>query len=176
VNVSRLSKRLSRAITISWRDQPTRYDIEALQANVRRVGLVIRIRWSLIFVLVVYSLVAGAAYATRMPMSELASRMAIPAVALVLVVLYNTYYQLNYRRLANIAVWNNLQLALDAVVVTVLVYFSGGVNSWFWSMYALFIPRTSRSPAGRFTSTPPSWPCGGAGRWRCCLAPQPCAR
>ena len=139
MNASRLTKRLTRALTISWRDQPTRYDIEALQANVRRVGLVVRIRWSLIFVLVLYSAVAGFAYVTRMPAGELASLMAIPALTLGFVVVYNTYYQLNYRRLANIAVWNNLQLALDAVVVTVLVYFSGGVNSWFWSMYALFI-------------------------------------
>ena len=65
--------------------------------------------------------------------------MVVPAIALGCVVLYNSFYALNYRRLGNIAVWNNLQLALDALVVTILVYFSGGVNSWFWSMYALFI-------------------------------------
>jgi diguanylate cyclase (GGDEF)-like protein len=124
---------------VSWREQPTRYDIEALQANTRRVGLVVRIRWALLVVLVVYSLLAGAAYASRMAPGELASRMAIPAVALGFVVLYNSFYQLNYRRLGNIAVWNNLQLTLDAIVVTVLVYYSGSVNSWFWMMYSLFI-------------------------------------
>jgi len=124
---------------VSWREQPTRYDIEALQANIRRVGLVVRIRWALLIVLVVYSTLAGLAYVSVMPVAELASRMAIPAVALGFVVVYNTFYQLNYKRLGNIAVWNNLQLALDALVVTVLVYFSGGVSSWFWSMYSLFI-------------------------------------
>jgi diguanylate cyclase (GGDEF)-like protein len=103
------------------------------------VGLVIRVRWALLIVLVIYSLLAGAAYITVMPLSELASRMLIPALALGFVALYNTFYQLNYRRLGNIAVWNNLQLALDAIVVTVLVYYSGGVSSWFWSMYSLFI-------------------------------------
>ncbi len=136
---SRLRKRIARALMVSWREQPTRYDIEAVQANTRRVGLVIRVRWALLAVLVVYSLLAGAAYITVMPLSELASRMLIPALALVFVALYNTFYQLNYRRLGNIAVWNNLQLALDAFVVTVLVYYSGGVSSWFWSMYSLFI-------------------------------------
>ena len=65
--------------------------------------------------------------------------MTIPAIALGFVVLYNTFYQLNYKRLGNIAVWNNLQLTLDAIVVTVLVYYSGSVNSWFWMMYSLFI-------------------------------------
>jgi diguanylate cyclase (GGDEF)-like protein len=124
---------------VSWREQPTRYDIEALQANIRRVGLVVRIRWALLIVLVVYSTLAGLAYLSVMSFGELASRMAIPAVALGFVVVYNTFYQLNYKRLGNIAVWNNLQLALDALVVTVLVYFSGGVSSWFWSMYSLFI-------------------------------------
>ena len=60
-------------------------------------------------------------------------------MALLFVVVYNTFYQLNYKRFGNIAVWNNLQLTLDAIVVTVLVYYSGGVSSWFWSMYSLFI-------------------------------------
>lgn len=124
---------------VSWREQPTRYDIEALQANTRRVGLVVRVRWVLIGLLALYSLLAGTLYAARISVAELSSLMVIPAVTLGCVVLYNTYYTLNYKRLANIAVWNNLQLALDAIVVTILVYFSGGVNSWFWSMYALFI-------------------------------------
>jgi len=124
---------------VSWREQPTRYDIEALQANTSRVGRVISVRWALVIVLVVYSAIAGAAYLSVMPIPELATRMIIPALALGFVVLYNTFYQINYKRLGNIAVWNNLQLALDALVVSVLVYYSGGVSSWFWSMYSLFI-------------------------------------
>ncbi len=135
----RLRKRIARTLMVSWRDQPTRYDIEALQANVRRVGLVVRVRWMLIGVLALYSFFAATLYATRIPPLELAQLMAIPALTLGFVVLYNTFYALNYRRLGNIAYWNNLQLGLDALVVTVLVYFSGGVNSWFWSMYSLFI-------------------------------------
>ena len=139
VSPSRLRKRILRWLVVSWREQPTRYDIEALQENVGRVGLVVRVRWVLLLVLIVYSVVAGGLYTTRMPFGELVSLMAIPAVALSFVVIYNSFYAMNYRRLGNIAVWNNLQLALDALVVTVLVYFSGGVNSWFWSMYSLFI-------------------------------------
>jgi diguanylate cyclase (GGDEF)-like protein len=136
---SRLQKKIARSLMVYWREQPTRYDIEALQDNIRRVGLVVHIRWVLLVVLVVYSALAGAAYTTVMSISRLAGLMAIPAVALGFVVLYNSFYQANYRRLGAIAVWNNLQLALDAIVVTVLVYYSGGVASWFWSMYPLFI-------------------------------------
>ena len=124
---------------VSWREQPTRYDIEALQANIQRVGRVIRVRWALVIVLVVYSTIAGAAYLSVLPIAELAARMLIPALALGFVVLYNAFYQVNYKRLGNIVVWNNLQLALDALVVSLLVYYSGGVSSWFWSMYSLFI-------------------------------------
>ena len=128
-----------RALMVSWREQPTRYDIEAVHANTRRVGLVIRIRWALLVVLVLYSALAGLAYTASLSITELASRMLIPAMALLVVVMYNTFYQLNYKRLGNIAVWNNLQLTLDAIVVSILVYYSGGVSSWFWSMYSLFI-------------------------------------
>ena len=53
--------------------------------------------------------------------------------------LYNTYYQRTYRRFGNIAVFNHAQLLLDVVVVTLLVYYSGGVYSWFDAMYLLFI-------------------------------------
>lgn len=135
----RLQKRLARRLVVSWREQPTRYDIEALQANIRRVGLVVRVRWMLITMLALYSVLAGLLYLSHMKLEQLVGLMTLPALALGFVVLYNTYYSLNYRRLGNIAVWNNLQLGLDALVVTVLVYYSGGVNSWFWSMYALFI-------------------------------------
>lgn len=135
----RLQKRLARSLVVSWREQPTRHDIEALQANIRRVGLVVRVRWMLLFVLAFYSVVGGFLYTRHIEIAELVSLMQVPAVALGFVVLYNTFYTLNYRRLGNIAVWNNLQLGLDALVVTVLIYFSGGVNSWFWTMYALFI-------------------------------------
>jgi diguanylate cyclase (GGDEF)-like protein len=124
---------------VSWREQPTRYDIEAMQDNIRRVGLVIRLRWALIVVLVTYSAFGALAYASRMQPGELTSRMLIPAVALGFVVLYNAFYQSTYRRLGNISPLNHLQLAFDAIVVTVLVYYSGGINSWFWSMYSLFI-------------------------------------
>lgn len=136
---SRLRKRIARALVVSWREQPTRYDIEALQANIRRVGLVIRLRWALVAVLVIYSVLAGLAYTWRVPASELTTRMLVPAIVLGFVVLYNTFYQLNYKRLGNVALWNHLQLGLDAVVVTVLVYYSGSVHSWFWSMYPLFV-------------------------------------
>jgi hypothetical protein len=46
---------------------------------------------------------------------------------------------MTYRRLGNIAILNHAQLLFDVIVVTVLVYYSGGVHSWFYAMYALFV-------------------------------------
>ncbi len=136
---SRLTKSLLRKAMVSWRDEPTRYDIEALQANTERVGLVIRLRWVLVAVLAVFSLVGGWVYSLEVPPAELVDNMRIPALAIAFVVLYNTYYALTYRRLGNIAFLNHAQLLFDVIVVTVLVYYSGGVHSWFYAMYALFV-------------------------------------
>jgi len=124
---------------VSWREQPTRYDIEAMQANMRRVGLVIRVRWAIVAALTVFSVFAASAYAVQTPWSELWANMRVPAAALVFVLVYNTYYQLTYKYLGNIAILNHAQLVFDTLVVTVLVYYSGGVHSWFWAMYPLFI-------------------------------------
>ena len=139
MGTSRLRKRITRALKVSWREQPTRYDIEALQANTRRVGLVIKVRWALVLVLAVYSVVGAWIYSQTLPVGELTRLMVVPAAALLFVMLYNTFYLLTYRRLGNIAFLNHLQLFFDALVVSVLVYYSGGASSWFWTMYPLFI-------------------------------------
>jgi len=136
---TRFTKKLARQIMVSWRDEPTRYDIEALQANTRRVGLVIKVRWFEVAALAFFSLLAGWVYAMDFPWAELWPNMVVPALALVFVLFYNTFYQLTYKRLGNIAILNHAQLIFDVLVVTVLVYYSGGVHSWFWTMYSLFI-------------------------------------
>lgn len=136
---SRWAKMLQRRVMVSWRTQPTRYDIEAMQANIERVGLVIRVRWALVAALSIFSILGGWAYSLVIPAEALAKNMAIPAVALMFVLGYNVFYWKTYRRLGNIAVLNHAQLLFDSLVVTVLVYYSGGAHSWFWAMYSLFI-------------------------------------
>jgi diguanylate cyclase (GGDEF)-like protein len=135
----RLAKQVGRGVRVLSRDEPTQYDIEALDANIRRVGLVIRVRWALVAVLAVFSLAAGAIYATAVPDFDLVGTMTVPALALLFVVVYNTYYQLTYRRLGNIAILNHAQLMFDVVVAGVLIYYSGGVYSWFYAMLLLFV-------------------------------------
>lgn len=124
---------------MSWREQASRHDIEALRDNMRRVDMVIRVRWVLVAVLVMYSLVGALLYLTHLSFADLSRLMLVPAVSLGIVVIYNSYFARHYHELGNIAAWNLIQLLLDAVVVTILVYFSGGIDSWFWSVYSLLI-------------------------------------
>lgn len=139
MNQSRIVKTLARGAVVSWREQPTQYDIEALRANIERVGLVIRVRWALVAMLAGFSVVAAFVYGLSSDLDILIRNMTVPAVALIFVLLYNGMYQATYRRVGNIAFLNHAQLLFDAIVVALLIYYSGGVYSWFQSMYILFI-------------------------------------
>lgn len=135
----RFSKALARRLTVSWREQPSQHDIEALDANIARVGLVVRVRWAIVAALALFSVIAGGIYAIDGSFGGMWRQMVVPGLALGFVLLYNAYYQTNYRRFANIAVFNVIQLLLDIAVVTLLIYYSGGVYSWFSAMYLLFV-------------------------------------
>jgi diguanylate cyclase (GGDEF)-like protein len=136
---SHLAKVLARGLRVSWRDEPTQYDIEAVDANIRRVGLVIRLRWVLVVVLALFSLAAAGIYTMAIPARELVRNLTIPGFALVFVLAYNAFYQATYQRLGNIAILNHAQLMFDILVVGVLIHYSGGVYSWFHAMFLLFI-------------------------------------
>ena len=135
----KFSKALARRLAVSWRQQPSQHDIEALDANVARVGLVVSVRWAIVAALVLFSVIGGGIYTIDGSFGEMWRQMVVPGVALGFVLLYNTYYQMNYRRFANFAVFNVIQLLLDIAVVTLLIYYSGGVYSWFSAMYLLFV-------------------------------------
>lgn len=139
MQTGRLNKALMRRMTILWRDQPSQSDIEELEANVERVGLVIRLRWAIVAVIAVFSAAGIGVYALAGQAAALAPSMIVPAIALLLVLVYNSYFQRNYRSFGNLAVFNSAQLVLDILVVTILVYYSGGVYSWFDALYYLFV-------------------------------------
>ncbi|MHB8740824.1 MAG: hypothetical protein ACYC62_06600, partial [Coriobacteriia bacterium] len=136
---SKFAKTLARGAVVSWREQPTQYDIEALRSNVERVRLVIRVRWAIVAVLAVFSVVGAAVYASSTDLDALVRNMTIPAIALIFVLMYNGFYQAILPKMANVAFLNQAQLLFDMMVATVLVYYSGGVYSWFSAMYLFFI-------------------------------------
>jgi diguanylate cyclase (GGDEF)-like protein len=97
------------------------------------------LRWAIVAALTIFSVLAATIYAIDGRIVELPQQMLIPAAALGLVLVYNNYYQRNYARFGNLAIFNVGQLLLDIAVVTLLLYYSGGVYSWFDSMYFLFV-------------------------------------
>lgn len=137
--LGKLSKAIARRLTVSWREQLTQTDIDALEANIVRVGLVVHVRWAIVASLVVFSVAAALAYESAGSLGATWRYMIVPAVALASVLVYNTFYELNYRRFGNLAAFNVVQLVADILVVTLLIYYSGGVYSWFTSMYLLFV-------------------------------------
>lgn len=139
MNQSRIAKTLARTAVVSWREQPTQYEIEALRANLERVGLVIRVRWVIVAALAGFSVVAALVYGSSVDFDQLVQNMTIPAIALLFVLMYNGFYEMTLRKVGNVAFLNQAQLIFDIIVATVLVYYSGGVYSWFSSMYLLFI-------------------------------------
>jgi diguanylate cyclase (GGDEF)-like protein len=135
----RALKNLQRTLLVSSREQPSRVELEELAANVQRVGLVITVRWVLVAVLVLFSLAAASVYSVDPHVRGFVGNLFVPAIALAFVLVYNTFFQLTYRRFANFAPFNVLQLVLDILTATVIMQYSAGVYSWFDSMYLLFI-------------------------------------
>lgn len=135
----RITKALQRRLMVLWREQPSQSDIEALEANIERVGLVIKLRWAIVAALAVFSVLAATIYALSGKMPGLGHQILIPAAGLGFVLVYNFYYQRSYKRFGNLTVFNVAQLVLDIAVVTLLLYYSGGVYSWFDAMYFLFV-------------------------------------
>lgn len=111
---------------------------ERLAAATERIALVVRARWLIIGALLAFAAATLTFYAFSQPLALVAAYVVLPALAVVFVAGYNAFFQLTYRRLARFRWAAHAQILLDILVATVLIHFSGGVNSWFWSMYLLF--------------------------------------
>jgi len=137
--LSNIKNTFQRKITLAPKEHQTQDEISAIRDNMDRVSFIINVRWMLVLVLVVYSVIGFIIHLSKNDFSTLAGYMAIPANALILVCIYNYFFMRYKDVLANIAAANIIQLVLDSLVVTLLVYFSGGVESWFWVIYLLFL-------------------------------------
>ncbi len=89
--------------------------------------------------LAVFSVFGAGIYAVGGQVGNLWGQMLIPGAGLLFVLVYNVFFQRNYREFANVALFNVAQLLLDIAVVTVIIYYSGGVYSWFDAMFFLFV-------------------------------------
>jgi diguanylate cyclase (GGDEF)-like protein len=116
---------------------PTTEDLEMLKDARERVVMVIRARWVLLGILALYGLVlvvfyqhSSADVARISPLHGVVAILAFSAVAV-----YNAWYQYSYQWFSRIRSIHAVQLLIDLSFVTLVVHFSGGAVSWFWSMY-----------------------------------------
>jgi diguanylate cyclase (GGDEF)-like protein len=124
-------------MTLVAGEVPTTEELESIKEARERVGLVIRARWAILGILAVYGL---AVYIFFQHSSADTSRITflhrvVPVIAFLAVAVYNAWYQYSYEWFVKIRSLNAIQLLFDLLFVTVVVHFSGGALSWFWTMY-----------------------------------------
>lgn len=131
--------RLRRALALSTRSRLTQDEISLQRDNLARAQLLVNIRWMLIGTYAVFAVAGVLIFLTGETLQTVVKLLIVPAVAAAIAVVYNMAFARFSSRFANLAVLNLVQLVLDVGVAAVLIYFSGGVESWFWIVMILFI-------------------------------------
>lgn len=116
---------------------PTTEELELVKLARERTGLVIHARWILLAILAAYGIVPYIFFQDiSADLSMITVRHCIiPVAALSFVATYNAWLHYSYKKIKRIRSLNQIQLLLDLVFVSVVVHFSGGAVSWFWTMY-----------------------------------------
>jgi len=116
---------------------PTTEQLEFLKENRERVALVIRARWILLLILTIYGVIVHVFFQHKSADVESLTivHLVAPFAAVLFAAAYNACFQYTYRWFLRIRWLNQLQILFDLVVVTVMVHFSGGAVSWFWTMF-----------------------------------------
>lgn len=118
-------------------EAPTAQELEMLKEARERVGLVIRARWVLLGIMTGYGVFAAIFFqhsSADIAVLTPAHRI-VPIAAFFFVAAYNAWYHYSYRWFSQIRGLNQVQLLFDLAFVTVVVHFSGGAVSWFWTIY-----------------------------------------
>jgi diguanylate cyclase (GGDEF)-like protein len=123
--------------TYLYGDVPTTEELELLKESRDRTGLVIRARWILLGILAAYGIIPYIFFQDiSADLDQItAVHCVVPVLAWCFVALYNAWLHYSYKEFAKIRSLNQVQLLLDLFFVTVVVHFSGGAVSWFWTMY-----------------------------------------
>jgi len=128
-----------RSFIIAKRQQLTQDDVNALRDNQQRVSLIISARWLMIVLFTLFSVAGLLVFWPDVNSAEFFNAIIVPINALIFVIIYNFIFSRLNNILSNYSFASMIQLIFDVMVVTVLVYFSGGVESWFWVVYLLIL-------------------------------------
>ncbi len=125
-------------------------DVSVTTKENQRLLLVIKARWFLIALLLTYGLLSASTYLyayiveadwtnTKL-FDEAINLMIYPGVIVLLVIIYNAIYHISWYKFPHI--WSRFvktfifaQLAADIPIVLLLIHFTGGINSWFWTLF-----------------------------------------
>src|SRR6266702_2869061 len=119
----------------TYRGDPTTRELEVLAEVQGRIRLVIKTRWILLLLLCIYGVYAGGFFYFSRGVSLTNAQMGVLLGSLLEVIAYNLFFQRYYRELSHFAFINHFQILLDIFFVTILIHFSGGALSWFWTVY-----------------------------------------
>ncbi|MBI5483624.1 MAG: EAL domain-containing protein [Deltaproteobacteria bacterium] len=103
-----------------------------------RIAIVARIRWFMLAAIALYSLFALTSYSISSVVFVFSSKqVGILTLTVLSVVVYNFVLSSHCQSLIHFTYLIHILIALDLLVVTTLVHFTGGVVSWFWPVYLL---------------------------------------
>ena len=103
-----------------------------------RARIVSRTRWIMLGAVALYALVAALSFSlSSLGFNFTSHHIIFLLLTVVSVIIYNFLLGSNISRFSNLPHLVHLQIGLDLFFVTVLIYFTGGVFSWFWPVYLL---------------------------------------
>lgn len=118
-------------------------NLEQINLTRQRSLLMIKTRWFLAGLLLVYTTVTTFSYPSIYSTSELFFKFGGLFIVIFVLISFNLYLHWSYKALDYL--WrhkvNNfvtLQLAVDLICALAFIHFSGGVLSWFWTLLILY--------------------------------------
>ena len=114
------------------------FESEIFAERKRRFLLVIKARWAIIASYFIYGVFVSIWFAYKMP-EQTEQRIILYGVGLLVLVTYNAILHYSYEKLSTYRIMAQLQMITDIVLTTIIIYYTGGAVSWFWSTYLLII-------------------------------------
>ncbi len=103
-----------------------------------RAQLVARVRWMLLIFTSIYSICAAAFFAfSQQGLQTSALQLTVLLGSCALILAYNLFFHFRCQVFQQHGYTDQLQVFLDLLFVTVLVYGSGSASSWLWTLYLL---------------------------------------
>jgi len=135
--MSRFLRKVKDSITID--EAKDTAEAELLAERKRRILLVIKARWAIMGAYLSYGAVAASWLFYKFPNNFPLRHLIFYGFGLLCLITYNGFLHYSYERLSKLKGIAQLQMFFDVLATTLIIYFTGGAASWFWSIYLLII-------------------------------------